>query len=103
MTITQEDIARAERDPSRGRPAYSTLPPKGQPSDIMRDPVFMSANFRSLEPAHGWVHGAAFEPLRDALKAAGACRVEQHEIRTLGASLQMERSILNRDFTDWRD
>ena len=68
-----EDIARAGKDSIRGWPENSSLFPMGRPTDVIRNPVFIAGNFRSLE---------AFEPLAAAQKAAGACCVEPRDSRT---------------------
>ena len=72
-----------------------------QPTDIIRDPLFLAGNFCSLESKRGWVHWEPFEPLTEALKVAGASRAELHGPHTLGANFHMQCPLLNRDFTVW--
>ena len=79
VTFAEEDFAQAGRDPTRRWPAFSALVPIGRPDDIVRGPIFAAGNFRSLDPDHGWAHGAALEPLTAALNVAGASCAESHE------------------------
>ena len=53
--------------PARGWPAYSALCPTGNPTQVARDPICISKNFRNLDATHGWVPGDAMEPLSRAL------------------------------------
>ena len=99
VNIAEEDIAQACEDPTRGWPGYTTFFPIRQPTDILRNPVFMAEDFRPLGPRHGWVHGEPFDPQTGGVQVAGARCVKLRDFRALGADFKMERPLANRNFT----
>ena len=71
---------------------------KKNPAGAIRDPVFISKNFRNLAADHGWVPGAVMDPLTAALKAAKAVLVDPGKFRTLGENARLLRPPVGRGF-----
>ena len=75
--------------------------PLGNPTDVIREPIFVSENYRNIGSKHSYATGAPLEPLTSALTLANAQRVNAPEFRTLGGNFQLERPPANRDFRAW--
>ena len=73
-TVSNEQLPRAGREPTRGWPAYSTLYPAGDPALAVRDLIFSTGNYKDLDPWRGWVTGDPMEPPPRARIVAGAGR-----------------------------
>ena len=72
--------------------------PKGRFTNVARRPTFVSGNYRNLDEGRGWVTGVPVEPLTTALTLAEAVRVDVAAFRTLGASIGVIRSLVERGF-----
>ena len=99
VTVTWDQLKRASDEPNCGQPAYEITYPMGNPEDVVRGTIFVTKNYQNLLPMHGWVAGDAAEPLTTALNLAGAERVDAQDSRALGGNFELERSLINRDFT----
>ena len=56
-TVTPEQLHRAGQEPNRGWPAYEEMCPTGDPKNVVREPMFVSKNYRYLEAKQSWVTG----------------------------------------------
>ena len=102
ITVTQGPSKRAGDEPARGWTAYPVLSPDGNPTGVIRDPVFAPENFLNLEAPHGWVTGETMGPLTPALKAARAVKVDPGEFRTLDEKANLLRPLMGRGFHLWK-
>ena len=56
-TVSSEQSLRAGREPTRGWPANCTLHPMGGPTQVARDPIFVTGNYKDVDPRRGRVTG----------------------------------------------
>ena len=75
VAITANNNVRAGKYAAFGCPGNSNVFPMRQPAGILRNPIPHTTDLRPLDPKYGWVHGESFDPLKEALEAAGARRV----------------------------
>ena len=94
MTITDADTAYAGKYPALGRPEYGTLYTKRKPDEFPRGPIFHSGNLRGLLEAHCWCPGKNWDPLTQALHAAGPIPAEQYAFRMMEANFRMGRPLV---------
>ena len=98
ITVSDEQVQRAGREPTRGWPSYSALYPEGNPTEVIHDPAFYQKNFWNKDANDGWVTGTAMDPLTAASKAAHTTLVDPGEFRTLGDDASLLRPLVGRDF-----
>ena len=96
VTVAGVHRRRAGQEPNRGWPAYEITFLMGNPTDVIREPVLVSKNYRRIGPKHGRATGAPLEPLATALNLAGAHRVDATEFRTLDGNFALGRPLVNR-------
>ena len=65
VSIAAEDVAQAGKDRTRCWSEYPALFPMGQPTDILRNPSFMTEDSRPAGPEHGCVHEDPLRPWRE--------------------------------------
>ena len=101
VSVTWEQLNRAGQEPNHGWPGYDIMYPMGGPFHFVREPIFVSKNYRNLGAKHGWVTGVPLGPLATAPKFAGAKRVDAKEFRTLGVSFGADHPLVDRDLQVW--
>ena len=101
ITVSDEQVQLAGRQPTRGWPVYSVLYSERAPAEVIRDPVSNPKNFWNANANEGWIAGPASDPLTEALQAARATRVNPGEFRALGEDVSLLRPLVGRDFQVW--
>ena len=89
------------REPIRGWPAYPVLVPDGNPTEVIRDPVFNPENFWNAAGNDGWATGNETDLRVTALKAAQAVAVDPREFRAFGENACLLRPLVGRGFQVW--
>ena len=82
VTVADEQVQLAGREPARGCSAASVLYSEGNPAEVLHGPVFNSNNFWGKNANYGWVAGTAMDPFAERLKASRATRVGPGKFRT---------------------
>ena len=101
IAVTTEQLRSAEKEPARGRPAYSAMCPDGNPTEVIRDPVFNPNNFWNVAANDGWATGITMGPLTTAPMAAQAAAVDLGELRTLYETARLLRPRVGRGSQVW--
>ena len=72
ITVSEDQVQLAGREPARGWPPYSVLYPDWNPTEVTHNSAFNPKNFWRKDANEGWIAGSAMDPLAEALKAAQA-------------------------------
>ena len=90
--ITDEDISRAGRFPTFGRPEYSVWFPTGEPGDFSRGSISHSGNFHGLPATQGWRPGENLGPSTQTPHVAGATPAGRYALRMSDKSPRIQSS-----------
>ena len=53
VTVAGDQRRRAGQEPNRGWPAYEITYPMGNPTDVIREPILATKNYRRIGPKRG--------------------------------------------------